>query len=244
MRRRWATLILVAVFALLLVPTPASAGPENPGGDEARFVELVNAARKRGGAAPLKVDPQLTALARSWAEQMAYGACGTKPDGSPANICHAGSLSAGVSADWEKLGENVGYGPNVDAVMNAFIGSSKHHENLMDPAFTRIGVGVVWKDGALYTVHRFMQVRGEGAPQPQPEPQPQAQPEQQPQAPAAPAAPAAPRKSGSSAAPAASAPETTAPPDTTPPAPPAPTPPVAEPSRVAVVLLALRNAPL
>lgn len=179
--RRWATLISVALFALLLVPAPVSAGPENPGSDEARFVQLVNAARARGGVPPLKVDGQLTGLARNWAQQMAYGACGTKPDGSPANICHAGSLGSGVTADWEKLGENVGYGPNVDAVMNAFIASSRHNANLMDPAFTRIGVGVVWKDGALYTVHRFMQVRGEGAtppppPPPPPEPQPPAQP--------------------------------------------------------------------
>src|SRR5690606_13750171 len=157
-------------------------------------------------------------------------------------ICHAGSLGSGVTADWEKLGENVGYGPNVDAVMNAFIASSRHNANLMDPAFTRIGVGVVWKDGALYTVHRFMQVRGEGAtppppPPPPPEPQPPAQPE--PQASATPP-PAPPRRSS----PPPATPTTTAPPTTTPPPPPPPTPPVAEPSRVAVVLLALRNASL
>src|SRR5690606_22133408 len=111
--RRSATLTLVAaLIVLLLAPAPASAGPENPGGDEAQFVSLINAERAKRGIAPLRVDSQLTGLARGWAEQMAYGAC------APNRICHAGSLGNGVSANWEKLGENVGVGPDVGSVMN------------------------------------------------------------------------------------------------------------------------------
>src|SRR5690606_26203431 len=101
-------------------------GPDNPSADAAQFVSLVNSARAKHGAPPLSVDGELASLARAWAQQMADGVCGTKADGSPAHICHANNLSAGVSADWEKIGENVGYGPDVGSVMDAFMASSKH----------------------------------------------------------------------------------------------------------------------
>ncbi len=62
----------------------------------------------------------------------------------------------GAPADWTKAGENVGRGGTVDAVWDAFMASPSHAANVLDPAFTRIGVGVVrTPDGVLYTAHRF-----------------------------------------------------------------------------------------
>jgi hypothetical protein len=212
--RRRARLLLVGLLACLLVPlapSAAGAGPDDPATDEARFVALVNAAREKNGVAPLTVDDELTALARSWASQMAAAG----------RISHADPISEGVTADWAKLGENVGKGPSVDPIMDAFIASPGHYANLMDPAFTRIGVGVVWSDGVLYTTHRFMQLRA---------PAPTAPPATAPPATAAP----------SRSKPPAQTPVTTAPP---PPPEPDPLPmPVATRSRVDVVLLTLRAA--
>jgi uncharacterized protein YkwD len=235
MRRRTALFMVVALVAVLLAPAfsplPASAGPENPAGDEAAFVSMINSARAKKGIAPLEVDGQLTALARGWAAEMAGGACGQRESDGRNAICHAGSLSAGVSADWVKLGENVGMGGDVQAVMQGFLNSSGHYKNLMDPAFTRVGVGVVWSEnGAIYTTHRFMQVAGESAEPPADPGEPSGEP-----------APAPKQKAERSAAPK----EPSAPPATDPPPPPTTTttpPPVAEPSRVAVVLHALHSA--
>ena len=221
-RSRTGTILLMALVLSLasqLAPSPAAAGPEDPASDEARFVQLVNAARASAGVAPLTVDGELTALARDWAAQMAAAGA----------ISHAQPISAGVTQDWQKLGENVGKGPSVDPIMDAFIASPGHYANLMDPAFTKIGVGVVWSDGVLYTTHRFMQLRGESAPPPPATAPP-------PPATAAPAPPAP----APTAPPASAAPETTVPPELPPP--PASTPPPALPGRVAVVLLALRGA--
>jgi hypothetical protein len=222
-RARCARLLLVGLLSCLLVPlapTAAGAGPDDPAADEARFVALVNAARAKNGVAPLTVDAELTGLARDWAAQMAAAG----------KISHANPISEGVTQDWQKLGENVGKGPSVDPIMNAFIASPGHYANLMDPAFTRIGVGVVWADGVLYTTHRFMQLRGERAPAPDPTPDPatEAPPAEPPTT-----APRAPRR-----APSEPAPET--PP--TAPEPVAAQPPVASPSRVEVLLLTLRAA--
>jgi len=215
-QRRTAWLLIVGLLVCFLSPAaPAAAGPDDPGSDEARFVDLVNAARANAGVAPLTVDAELTSLARDWAAQMAAAG----------KISHANPISAGVTQDWQKLGENVGKGPSVDPIMDAFIASPGHYANLMDPAFTRIGVGVVWSNGVLYTTHRFMQLRGESAAPP----------------PTAPPATTAPPPT----APPATAAPTTGPPSTTT-APPPPTtpvpPPPAAPGRVAIVLLALRAA--
>ena len=137
------------IFALV-APVPAGASPAN----ESDFVGRINATRASVGLPPLAVDAQLTSLARGWAVQMRDGACG---DG--AHICHASSLSSGVSHSWQKLGENVGTGPSVGDVMPAFIASPGHYANIVDPSFTHIGVGVVWDGDRLYTTHRFMAVQ-------------------------------------------------------------------------------------
>jgi hypothetical protein len=228
MRNRGAIAVIVGLLLALGLPgaTPtAGASATNPAADEAEFVALLNGARAAAGLPALEVDAQLTGLARDWATHMAEGNCPVDPKtGEPARICHASPISAGVTAKWQKLGENVGTGPSVQPVMDAFMNSPGHKANILDPAFTRVGVGVVWSGNALYTTHRFMKVAGDTtAPAPEPDPEP--------------APPPAPK------------PKVTAPPTTTaPPPPPVPTtvppppPPPATPSRVAVVLLALRSA--
>jgi hypothetical protein len=73
-----------------------------------------------------------------------------------------------VPSGWSKLGENVGVGYDVSGLMQAFIGSPKHYENLVDPAWTHVGVGVTRaSDGRIYTTHNFMALGG-GAPAPAP----------------------------------------------------------------------------
>ena len=209
-------LLLLAIVTSMLVAVSgrADAGSDNPAGDEAQFVALVNQARASVGVAPLAVDGQLTALARQHAQTMADA--GT--------IFHANPISAGVTAPWVKLGENVGTGPSAPPIMNAFINSPKHYANIVDPAFAYIGVGVVWVGNQMFTTHRFMQLSGQAAP-PAPEPPP-------------PPATAPPVTSPPATTRAVPAPPVTAPPVTAP----ALTPTSATRERVATVLMALRTA--
>lgn len=225
-------LLGIALLALLgLVAAPAHASADNPAADEAQFVALLNQTRAKGGLAPLTVDPELTALARQWAQHQA-------DDG---HISHANPISAGVTADWLKLGENVGTGGNVTAVMNAFIASPGHYANIMDPEFTKVGVGVVWVGNALYTTHRFMKLAPVATPDPTPAPAEDAAP-----APAEPdPAPAPEPAPPVAAARVAPTPTTTAAPRATVPTTTAPAPLVAPPAartRVATVLAALTAA--
>jgi cysteine-rich secretory family protein len=60
-------------------------------------------------------------------------------------LAHNGALPNQVSG-WETLGENVGDGPSVDSLEQAFEASPHHYENMVDARFRTIGVGVV-EDG-------------------------------------------------------------------------------------------------
>lgn len=114
------------------------------------FVAAINELRISKGVGPLSVDGNMTDIAQSWANSMALA------DG----ISHRADLRAGVTGDWQTLGENVGVGPAVGSLMDAFIASPGHYKNLVDPRFTHVGVGTVRIGGILYTAHEFMALRG------------------------------------------------------------------------------------
>ncbi len=188
--------------------------------EEQAFVGRINGLRASLGLPTLAIDPELAGQARIWAQTM-------KDAG---NIFHTDHLDSGISADWQKLGENVGVGGTVDSLFDAFVASPKHYENLVDPAYRFVGIGVVWDGDRMFTTHRFMSLMPAPAPAP----------------PAAPSTPARP----ATAVAAAPAPTTAAPPPeelaaTEPPTTPADTtasqPPVAPPASPTQVALVLET---
>lgn len=191
MQRRYRVLFIGALVGLLgALGAPIEAGAQAAPGqwgeaEEQEFVRLINDLRTSKGLPALNVDLELTYQARLWSQTM-------KDRGT---IFHSGDLGAGISANWSKLGENVGVGGTVQALFDAFVASPTHYENLVDPAYRSIGIGVVWDGTRMFTAHRFMAVFPPKAPAPallapaQPAPQPSA-PQPSSPAPAA-AAPAA-----------------------------------------------------
>jgi hypothetical protein len=77
-------------------------------------------------------------------------------------------ISAGVTDSWRKLGENVGMGSSEPGLHAAFVASGSHLENLVDPAFDYVGVGVVAADGAMFVSQVFMQLSSPTANRPAP----------------------------------------------------------------------------
>jgi hypothetical protein len=202
--------LLVLVLAALVVSIGFVAAPAGAQTDtasiESDFVSKINALRASKGLSQLAVHPELLALGRSWAGQMA------KAD----QISHNPNLANAVKADWQKLGENVGVGMSVDKLHQAFIDSPAHYKNLVDPAWTHIGVGVViGKDGAIFTSHQFMELRAS--------------------TPTAPPTTAAPRPT-TTRPPATTSPVTEPPTTTTSTTTTSPPPPAAPPARLVLVL--------
>jgi uncharacterized protein YkwD len=138
-------LVLVLFFLLGLGGLPASAGVKS---DEADFVNRINALRATQGVAQLRINANLTNKARKWAGRMA----------ARDRIWHS-KPSDGVTDRWQKLGENVGMGGSVAALHEAFVKSPRHYDNLVDPVFRYVGLGVVTVNGKTFVSEVFMQKR-------------------------------------------------------------------------------------
>jgi len=138
-------LVVLVLCLLVLGGLPASAGVKS---DEADFVNRINALRATQGVAQLRTNANLTNKARRWAGRMA----------AQDRIWHS-KPSDGVTANWQKLGENVGMGGSVSVLHEAFVKSPRHYDNLVDPVFRYIGVGVVTVNGTTFVSEVFMQRR-------------------------------------------------------------------------------------
>lgn len=162
-------LALCVLVAGLLAPTASArtdetravvtpSAPAADSGLESQFVGRVNSLRASKGLNQLAVAGDLHSVARAWTDRMVGAGA----------ISHNGALGSQVGGGWTKLGENVGVGYDVGGLMQAFINSPDHYRNLVDPAWTQIGVGVsVAPDGRIFTTHNFA-ARGAAAPAPPP----------------------------------------------------------------------------
>jgi Cysteine-rich secretory protein family len=121
--------------------------------DEAAFVAKINDLRASKGLAPLQVNANLVAKARAWSAGMAAAG----------RIWHS-TLSDGITENWRKLGENVGMGGSVDGLHAAFVKSLHHYENLVDPSFGHIGIGIVMNGDTIFVTEMFMQMMPKPAP--------------------------------------------------------------------------------
>ncbi|MCG0278705.1 MAG: CAP domain-containing protein [Thermanaeromonas sp.] len=138
-------------------PTPAPAPnpvsnpqpvPDNPSSGSAsyqlslyeqRVVELVNAERVKAGLKPLQVDLELSRVARLKAEDMRdknYFSHDSPTYGSFAEMIRRFGIP------YRTAGENIAAGyRNPEAVVAAWMASPGHKSNILNPAFTALGVG-------------------------------------------------------------------------------------------------------
>lgn len=130
----------------VLGPVPAPL----PTPDELRDAELlsvVNAERALAGLPTLVADPELTAVARQRAVEMAAEGL----------LAHTPDLTERVP-EWQRLAENVGLAGDVPAVHGLFVDSSPHLANILDPVVNQVGIGTyVDGNGWLWAVEVFVQ---------------------------------------------------------------------------------------
>ena len=153
--RRCLGTAVVAVTALsLVVVEPVSA---STGNDELTFVAKLNELRIARGVRPLETRGALFDMARAWSAPM------LAVDG----ISHNPRLAAHTPSNWRKLGENVGMGYDVQGLHDAFVNSPAHYQNMIDPAFDAVGVGVLRAaDGKIFVTVNFMTTQAPTPPQP------------------------------------------------------------------------------
>ncbi len=142
---RTTILVLATVMLATLMPVVASASVD-PASAEYQFIDLINRERTSRGLAPLANHIDLVVAARKQATAI-------RDAGSLFHSPNLGSVTTG----WTKLGENVGYGGTVSGLHAAFMNSPSHRSNLLDPAYTHVGLGVAVQNSTIWVVEVFMQ---------------------------------------------------------------------------------------
>lgn len=140
--KRAGALVASLMFIIAVAAPPAYADTAS---EELQFVELINAERRAAGAPELVVVGDLVAGARAHAAWMA------ETDRFEHNK-NLGDITDG----WKLLGENIGRGGDVESLHRAFMQSDGHRQNLLNPAYDAIGVGVVWANGIPHVSQVFM----------------------------------------------------------------------------------------
>jgi hypothetical protein len=141
-------LLALALASLPVEPALAAC----PGSFEQQVVDLINLERTARGLAPLSHDERLLEAARRHSADMSTGnfMSHTGSDGS-----NAGQRIDDAGYDWFTWGENIAFGyPNPASVVAAWMDSSGHRANILNPNFVHIGVGHV-DDGVDFWTQAF-----------------------------------------------------------------------------------------
>ena len=138
--RRFARFGLVLVIALGLLAFNAPRA-DAATSTEKKMASYINQARASAGRAGLTFSNVLSDYARKHSATMA----------SKDKLYHNPYLAKWLSGfDWNILGENVGVGPSISSLHNAFMASPGHRANNLDKRFRKVGVGVVTKNGRIW----------------------------------------------------------------------------------------------
>jgi uncharacterized protein YkwD len=117
---------LGAVAATFVVSSPAFASSSASGA----LVSATNSSRSAAGLAALTESSQLDAVAQGWANKLAASQV----------LAHNPNLESQITG-WTTIGENVGMGADVPTLEQAFMASPAHKANILNTAFTQVGVG-------------------------------------------------------------------------------------------------------
>ena len=154
---------LLLVWLLVLAGCSSPAGPSTveagtPASSSAasELASLTNAERRQAGLPALAVSQTLMRAARLQADQMA--SMGQMAHSLPgARYPKPQDRLAAVGYRWQAYAENVAYGQGSPAsAMSAWMGSSGHRANILNPGLTEIGAAVAkGSDGRPYWVQVF-----------------------------------------------------------------------------------------
>ena len=134
-------------------PTTTTAKPVDPTAFAAEVVRLVNVERAKEGLAPLGTLSNLTQAAEVRAKEQLTLYSHDRPDGTS---CFTVLGEYGVS--YRMAGENIAKGYTTPAaVVDGWMHSQGHRENILNPNFTHIGAATARKgNGTRYWVQLFI----------------------------------------------------------------------------------------
>ena len=143
----------MAAVCLGLALLPISASPQTSGGAEPRaalaerVIERVNFHRARHGLAPLRSNARLAAAAQAHSETMRTARCFD-------HVCDGegdlGSRLERAGYLYRTAAENIAAGfESPETVVDRWMRSDSHRENMLMPSLTEAGVGYAWVPRSL-----------------------------------------------------------------------------------------------
>ncbi len=157
-----AILLLVlatSAFAQNMIPMPTMGAVMTA--DEMRYIELTNKERAARGLSQLVVDPLLVEVGREHSREMAEKNyfSHTSPTTSLKTPLDRYLAAETHRPAWALVGENLFYCSivDVDRGHTAFMNSPGHRENILEPRYERMGVGIyVNARGEFYVTEMFL----------------------------------------------------------------------------------------
>ncbi len=139
------TLLVLFLSVFPLCVSVSSHAQESP--QEQKLVDELNASRREAGLPSLQVDPRLVQAAREHSQKMS----------DQNKLAHVltgeESVSNRIAATglrFNRSGENVAYNTDFNGIHQEWMDSPPHRENILDPRFTLVGIGVVKGDDGVY----------------------------------------------------------------------------------------------
>ena len=153
--QRIAIAMTVAAALLLSSPGPGAAAAARVdgrarltiGSDAWKMLKATNASRGRYDVSPLRLNRELSQIARRHSLAMARND----------QLFHTSDVGVYLdSVAWHIWGENVGYTPgDVQGLETAFMNSPEHRTNILNRAFRHVAIGAVRVDGTLWVTVFF-----------------------------------------------------------------------------------------
>ena len=153
--KRIGTRLAVATTAVVLLLAPAFGQSRSTRAERELFAAM-NQSRRQEGLIELRWDESLATAARLHAMVMA------KHRSVRHTFENEPDLSARIKetgAHFTWLSENVTQGPVAQSINEQFMRSPSHRANILDADMNSVGIGVVERDGQLFAVEDFAQLR-------------------------------------------------------------------------------------
>lgn len=156
--KRLSAVAIMAVLGTMMVPTTSHGATTDNGcweytRAERQFKNKANAERDDQGLNKLKLDPELSKVARRHTKDMIQA---NAKDPSTGLFHSTSEQFHNRITNWTIVGENVGVGGNVDSLHVAFMDSQPHAANVLGDGYKYIGVGAKRDDsGRMWVTFIF-----------------------------------------------------------------------------------------
>jgi hypothetical protein len=145
-------MLIVSVLAIALFASGQSAGSWDAASEQ-EILRLLNQERTRKGLQPLQMEPQLVTAARWHSERMAeQRTLSHRLRGEP--DLNTRLVPSGLHFDLS--GENVAVNITAAGVHQGLMGSPPHRENILNPRYNTIGIGVLRAGEQIWVTQDFV----------------------------------------------------------------------------------------